>query len=59
MYARENGFEFMEVSAKTGVNVEEVFIRTALQIYEKVINREIDTTNESFGVKVGNESKKS
>jgi hypothetical protein len=57
-YAKENNLEFMEVSAKTGANVEEVFLRTAQQIYDKVLNKEIDITNEQFGVKVGTDSNK-
>lgn len=35
-FAREHGLIFMETSAKTASNVEEAFINTAKEIYEKI-----------------------
>lgn len=50
-FAREHGLVFMETSAKTAANVEEAFINTAKEIYEKIqegvfdINNEVSLTN--------------
>jgi Ras-related protein Rab-2A len=38
-FAREHGLIFMETSAKTASNVEEAFINTAKEIYEKKLRR--------------------
>ena len=35
-FANDHGLVFMETSAKTSANVEEAFIGTAKQIYEKI-----------------------
>lgn len=35
-FARENDLIFLETSAKTAINVEESFIKTAQMIYEKI-----------------------
>ena len=35
-FAREHGLIYMETSAKTAANVEEAFINTAREIYEKI-----------------------
>ena len=45
---------FLETSAKTALNVEEAFISTAETIYNKIVNNQLDPTNESLGVKIGN-----
>ena len=45
-FAQLNNLEYIEVSAKTSHNVEEVFLRTAQHIFDKVQNKEIDITNE-------------
>ncbi|OMJ19257.1 Ras-related protein Rab-2A [Smittium culicis] len=45
-FARENGLFFIETSAKTSSNVEEAFIQTAEDIYEKIQNGIIDITND-------------
>lgn len=63
-FAREHGLVFMETSARTAANVEEAFINTAKEIYEKIqegvfdINNEVSAkwnknkriTNETFNV---------
>eukprot|EP01017_Pseudomicrothorax_dubius_P038154 TRINITY_DN5679_c0_g2_i6.p1 TRINITY_DN5679_c0_g2~~TRINITY_DN5679_c0_g2_i6.p1 ORF type:complete len:223 (+),score=59.83 TRINITY_DN5679_c0_g2_i6:67-735(+) len=54
-FAKENDLIFLETSAKTAMNVEESFLRTAREIYDKVSRGKIDVTNESNGIKVGNE----
>lgn len=56
-FAREHGLVFMETSARTAANVEEAFINTAKEIYEKIqegvfdINNEVNYENERFGEK--------
>ncbi|KNB44039.1 GTP-binding protein [Blastocystis sp. subtype 4] len=53
-FAEENGLIFLETSAKTAANVEEVaFVKTAEQIYHNIETGVIDVSNESNGVKVG------
>lgn len=38
--------EFLEVSAKTGYNVEDAFTKTAAIIYDKIQDGVIDPSNE-------------
>ncbi|KAG4080690.1 hypothetical protein HA402_013220 [Bradysia odoriphaga] len=45
-FAREHGLVFMETSARTAANVEEAFINTAKEIYEKIQEGVFDTNNE-------------
>merc|ERR1719183_1536720 len=52
-FAQDHGLVFMETSAKTSANVEEAFINTAKQIYEKIQTGIFDIKNESNGIKVG------
>ncbi|XP_038665371.1 ras-related protein Rab-2A isoform X2 [Scyliorhinus canicula] len=52
-FAREHGLIFMETSAKTASNVEEAFINTAREIYEKIQEGVFDINNEANGIKIG------
>lgn len=52
-FAREHGLVFMETSAKTAANVEEAFINTAKEIYEKIQEGVFDINNEANGIKIG------
>ena len=45
-FAREHGLVFMETSARTAANVEEAFINTAKEIYEKIQEGVFDISNE-------------
>lgn len=54
-FAKENGMIFIETSAKTALNVEASFVKTADIIYEKIKSNKIDPTNDSLGIKLGNE----
>uniref|UniRef100_A0A7M4FGN4 RAB2A, member RAS onco family n=1 Tax=Crocodylus porosus TaxID=8502 RepID=A0A7M4FGN4_CROPO len=51
-FAREHGLIFMETSAKTASNVEEAFINTAKEIYEKIQEGVFDINNESLKKKL-------
>ena len=52
-FAREHGLLFLETSAKQNTNVEEAFLNTARQIYDKVKSGALDVGSETHGVKVG------
>eukprot|EP00128_Syssomonas_multiformis_P018466 Colp12_sorted_trinity150504_noHs@1113 len=52
-FARDHGLIFMETSARTAANVEEAFINTAKQIYDKIQQGIFDISNESNGIKLG------
>ena len=43
----------METSAKTAANVEEAFINTAREIYDKIQEGVFDINNEANGIKIG------
>ena len=49
-FAREHGLIFMETSAKTAANVEEAFIGTAKEIYQKIQDGVFDINNEVIKV---------
>ena len=52
-FAKENGMMFFEVSAKTGSNIENVFVQSAMEIATKIESNTYDLSNESCGIKVG------
>eukprot|EP00735_Rhodelphis_limneticus_P005649 TRINITY_DN1758_c0_g1::TRINITY_DN1758_c0_g1_i2::g.25219::m.25219 TRINITY_DN1758_c0_g1::TRINITY_DN1758_c0_g1_i2::g.25219 ORF type:complete len:211 (-),score=23.29,sp/P61107/RAB14_RAT/65.24/2e-95,Ras/PF00071.17/6e-55,Miro/PF08477.8/3.8e-13,Arf/PF00025.16/2.8e-10,MMR_HSR1/PF01926.18/0.00016,Gtr1_RagA/PF04670.7/0.053,AAA_24/PF13479.1/0.13 TRINITY_DN1758_c0_g1_i2:248-880(-) len=52
-FADQNGLIFLETSAKTGANVEEVFLRTANQIYQNIQSGALDITSLDSGVQFG------
>ncbi|KAI8084853.1 GTP-binding protein yptV1 [Halteromyces radiatus] len=52
-FAKENGISlFLETSAKSSSNVEEVFVKTAEDVYEK-IKAGVFTSNETSGIRLG------
>eukprot|EP00826_Nyctotherus_ovalis_P008802 TRINITY_DN1228_c0_g5_i2.p2 TRINITY_DN1228_c0_g5~~TRINITY_DN1228_c0_g5_i2.p2 ORF type:complete len:107 (+),score=49.11 TRINITY_DN1228_c0_g5_i2:495-815(+) len=51
--AKEHGMLYIETSAKTGANVEEMFTQMAKQVNKKIEGGTIDPTNESSGVRIG------
>jgi len=55
-FCKENGVVYLEVSAKTGQNVEEAFLRTARKIYENIQSGALDLNSAESGV-VTNKSK--
>merc|ERR1712014_229403 len=52
-FAKEHGLIFLETSAKTSANVEEAFINTAREIYDKIQEGVFDINNEANGIKIG------
>ena len=48
--AAENKMMFTEVSAKTGENVDDCFLKITHEIYKKVDQGEYDLSNESLGI---------
>ncbi|EAS02106.2 Rab-family small GTPase (macronuclear) [Tetrahymena thermophila SB210] len=52
-FAEQQGFNYVEVSAKSGDNVNKIFNIMAQEILSKIQQNLIDFTNESSGIKVG------
>ena len=41
-FAKENGLEYIETSAKTGENIDESFLKVSKIIHSKILKNEID-----------------
>ena len=52
-YANSNNINFIETSAKTGENVENVFYNCTNEIANRIKNNEYDLSDDSCGIKVG------
>lgn len=52
-FAKKHGLLFLETSAKNNTNVEDAFLSTATNIYQKVKTGDLDLSSERHGVKVG------
>lgn len=52
--AKANDMEFLEASAKTGLNVEKIFHKLTDLLLDRIDQGEIDPKNESYGIKLGN-----
>ncbi|KAJ2844528.1 hypothetical protein GGI22_006846, partial [Coemansia erecta] len=52
-FANDNGLYFIETSAKTASNVEEAFVQTAQDIYDKIQEGVLVVNGEPSGVKLG------
>lgn len=53
-FAESHGLLFIETSAKSGSNVDAAFRQLLEHVYDKVLRGQIDTSNDAFGVRVGN-----
>jgi Ras-related protein Rab-2A len=51
--AKKNGMLFMECSAKSGQNVDALFLVLTEGIKNKIEKGEIDPNNQSIGIKIG------
>ena len=51
IYAQKNGMLFFETSAKTGKNIEEIFIKSSNEIAKKIESGFYDLTNYSYNIK--------
>ena len=49
-FSKDNGLIYLEVSAKTGTNVEEAFLRTARKIYDNIQSGALDLNAAESGV---------
>jgi GTPase SAR1 family protein len=54
MFAKKNDLMFLETSAKTGDNVDNIFLASAKKIYENISKEQYDLSDESLGIKPGN-----
>eukprot|EP00759_Apiculatamorpha_spiralis_P058067 PhF_6_TR8984/c0_g1_i1/m.14111/K07881/RAB14; Ras-related protein Rab-14 len=52
-FAHENHILFLECSAKTGKNVEDVFLKTARGIYDHVVSGVLDPNSVESGIQLG------
>ena len=53
IFAEKNGMLFFETSAKTGKNIEELFLQSSLEIAKRIDNNFYDLSNDSCGIKQG------
>lgn len=53
-FANKKGINFFETSAKTGLNITEIFQSTAKDIAKKIEEGVIELENEDCGIKIGN-----
>lgn len=51
--AKKNGMLFMECSAKSGQNIDSLFMSLTETIDAKIEKKEIDPKNEAIGIKLG------
>ncbi len=53
VFAEKNGMLFFETSAKTGKNIEEIFLKSSMEIAKKIDSGFYDLSNDSCGIKQG------
>ncbi|CAK82225.1 unnamed protein product (macronuclear) [Paramecium tetraurelia] len=55
-FADQYKMQYIETSAKTNYNIDQLFENTAMDIVEKIEKKQIEFTNEDCGIKLGNYS---
>lgn len=53
-FANKHNMLFVETSAKTSERITDVFVKSANLVNGKIVNKQIDPRNETYGVKMGN-----
>ena len=53
VFAEKNRMLFFETSAKTGKNIEEIFLKSSMEIAKKIDSGFYDLSNDSCGIKQG------
>jgi len=53
-FAKKNSIEYIETSARTGLNVDNIFIHITSDILKKIKSKQIDI-NYAIGIKTGSE----
>ena len=54
MFAKKNDLIFFETSAKTGENVDNIYLASAKAIFQNIMNNSYDLSDEQVGIKPGN-----
>lgn len=52
-FADEHNIFFLETSAKTAANVEDAFVKVAMQIHRNILEKKLDLSSDVYGIKVG------
>merc|ERR1712046_19517 len=53
-FAKKNDLIFFETSAKTGENVDNIYLASGKAIFNNIVNNAYDLSDESVGIKPGN-----
>ena len=54
LFAKKNDLLFIETSAKTGENVDNIYLTSAKAIFQNIMNNSYDLSDEQVGIKPGN-----
>jgi len=54
LFAKKNDLIFFETSAKTGENVDNIYLASAKAVFQNIMNNSYDLSDEQVGIKPGN-----